>query len=479
MTILDALAARARSMRPADLPADVLALGRLQLVAALGAARASGAHPGPTLAARLSAAAARHAWDDPVLAGRVGLVAPHVVWALGRDRTLDELATALVVANEVGGRIGLAILFGPRAGHADTHAATAAGAAAAAWLRGDDATTFARAVAGAIISGRHVPLRDADGPALAIEASLAAERASGGPTDLLDPGGSWWAPRTRRPLHGAFAGLGEVWLTRTLLVRAFPGLVWGATALESVDEILRRHVKAADKRLRADQVERVELRVNAHTWAMHRAAGADLASALPRSIAVLVARHSLSPADLAPAALAERATEIDALAARVTVEHDWGLTLAAHERLARALGPLFGGWSSARDARRGLELDGGLPPFSIDDLPRIVRARPDRVAAALRVRPGDLTACDLDAFRWALPVEVRVHTTRGGSWPERRSLPLGTGAEAEARLIAPSGREALALARFDDATRPAARAALDAPGASIAADVLGPLAEPS
>jgi hypothetical protein len=504
MSTLTTLAAWVRSLTPDAVPSDVRLRAREQLVAAAGAVRATARARPAELDGRIGVAwvpgapagaatawaglVARHAWDDPVLAGRVGLGAPMAAWsaACAASADLEALETAQIVANEVGGRVGLALLFGPRATHTDTFAACAGGAAAVAWLRGASADGIADAVAAALQAARRwsltelaadasLPGRQAAQAALSAGAAdpSAARRTGHGNHALLDPASPFWSRLTPHPLHGALGGTGRAWLTRTLLVRAHPGLLVGAVAVEAIQEVLRRHVKAADKRLRADQVERIEVRVGAQAHAAEVAAlalagGSDIgvAASVARSVGVLVAHHALEPSVLggahAPMAdggpsSAERAAEAEAVASRVQIVHDWGLTVRAHEKMAQVLAPLLGGPGALR--RAPALFDDGLPPFAAQDVAAALRARPDRLLRTLRTPAGDLGAVDLSTFQWHAPVEVKLYTTRGGWWPERRALPLGNGDD----------RSALALSRFEDEARPRAAEALSAVGSTTAA----------
>ncbi len=485
------LAQWARGLRASDIPADVLRLARLQHLGAAGAARASFATPaGAALAANLPAgdapivgggtaspvaAASLHAgltslyeYDDYLLAGRASLAAVPAVWASAAGHSVEDLLVATVIGNEIGGRIGLALLLGPRHTRTDTFVTAAAGAAAAAWLAGADADTIARAVSIALQQGKRLTPADSAANPAAVGAGAArtAMEAVGrarteGSLDLLDEGSSFYGPLSQTPLHGAYGGLGRAWLTRTLVIKPEAVMAWGGVAIQGVHEILKRHVKASDKRLRAEQVERIEVRVGLLPWAMdHVAAGADshspvaLAWSLKRAIGVLVARHDLRPADLTPEALAEKAADIEHVVSRVEVVHDWALSVSTVEGFTRVLGPLFAGLSpmQLRHVLSRLKEAGGWPEWHRADLWPLVRARPDRVVRNLQAADGDLGDIDLASFRWQLPIEVKLYTTRGGWWPERRALPSGsvTTGDIEAVALAKhGGADASALAGVD------------------------------
>ncbi len=484
------LARWARALRPSDVPDDVWRIVRLQHVGAAGAARASFATPAgaalvsglargeaptvgggsaaPRAAAELHAGlAALHEYDDYLLAGRSGLGAVPAAWALAGGHTVDDLLLATLIGNEIGGRVGLALLLGPRHTRTDTFVPAAAAAASAAWLAGLDAEGIARAVGAALERGERLTPSDtsADPAAPGARAARAAFDAldGGGRIDLLDEGSSFYGPLSQQPLHGAYGGLGKAWLTRTLVIKPEAVMAWAGVAVEGVAEILKRHVKAADKRLRAEQVEKIEVRAGLLPWAMDKA-GADvdtrspvaLAWSLKRAIGVLVARHDLTPADLTPDALAEKAGDIEHVASRVEVVHDWALTFGTVERFTRTLGPLFARLSplQLRQVRTRLKEAGGWPQWHRQDLWPIVRARPDRIVRNLQTRQGDLGDVDLDAFRWQIPVEIKLYTTRGGWWPERRALPRGSAATGDIEAVALAkhgGPDAAALAAYDGA----------------------------
>jgi 2-methylcitrate dehydratase PrpD len=492
MSIVEDLARWARAVRPEVIPADVLDIARLQHIAGAGATRqvaatatgrsfvtglpAGGAALASGGTASAEEAAAAHAgllalyeFDDFLLAGRTGLGALPTTWALAGGHTLADLLAATVVGNEVGGRVGLACLLGPRADRATTAPAGVAAAVAAAWLEGRDEAGMASAIALALKSPVEFPARElgadqgaADLGAVPVRNAWRARsgRAGREELDALEPGSGWW-DRAWSPLPGAFAGLGSTWLTRTLVLKKHPLAVWATQAVQAVDEILRRHVRAAEKRLRADQIERVDIRVPLPAWAMEVASdpntvfgGAAVSWNIRKAVGVLISTHELTPGWLEPGALGAREADARAVADRVVVSHDWKLTLGAAEGMGGALSPVLcsvGARQAVGMARR-MRGSGHLPPVRAADLAPALGARPDRVLRALRRSCGDLAGVDTATFRWHLPVEVKLYTTRGGWWPERRSLPLGslaTGDQEQVALdkhaVTPGGADAAAL----------------------------------
>ena len=414
-------------------PDDVLRIARLQHLAAAGAVRRCGGRVSGG-ASEAAGVLARWEWDDFLLTGRTGLGALPAVWARAPGHTVNELLLATVIGNEIGGRVGLTALFGPRADGSDARPVAAA-AAAAAWLDGLDADAIAGAVAAAV-EGSHIhPFAERVGnpDAFGRDTVAQAVTARGGDPTVLDRLDAW------TPLSGADAGLGVAWLTHTLVLKAQPGSAWTGVAVEAVGEILDRHVRAAEKRLRCDQVERVEISVGTLPAALERASdaieGLDpfvLGASIKRSVGALVAFHELTPEVLAD--VGEKAADIEGVASRIELLHDWKSTLGTVESLAPIVGPL--GVRPFATARR-LRAEGMLPGL---DIRALIAGRADRVLRALRAGGPALSGDAVDAFRWRLPVAVKLYTTRGGWWPERRSAPRGT--------VGGGDMEAVARARF-------------------------------
>jgi hypothetical protein len=218
-----------------------------------------------------------------------------------------------------------------------------------------------------------------------------------------------------------------------------------------VAEILKRHVKAAEKRLRFDQVERIVIRVPTAAAGLGVRGALEPASipwSLPNLIGVLVVQHSLGAADLTPDVLARRTEAITHVADRVEWVVDRALSARALDAQLAVLGPLVGdvGW---RDARTVLSrtLTGERKPGRPDRRRLKTWAGLVQRLWSQRGRVGDLTSVDIASWQLHIPVEVEVYTTRGGRWPERRVLPEGgPGASWAAQVQA-------IVERFDAADR--------------------------
>lgn len=442
------LAHWAASLEAEQVPADVLQLARVQHVAAAGTVRAARATAGgQACVARAEAGAAHSALlaytnlDDYLLAARAGLGAVPAAWA-GAAGTLAEWLAHTVVANEVAGRVGLALALRHRPDRVDHRGPAVASAVVRARLAGASPAGMLRAIAGAVttVDGSDVPAAaGVDGAcALARAVHTTPDREGDDLAQLAGEG---------PVLASALGALGSRWLTRTLTVKRWPSTPWGEVAIEGVNVILERHLRAAEKRLRTDQVDRIEIRTAFGPPATEAAASsidgaASAAWSIVGAVGLLVAHHELTPALLEPGASGDKEPDMREMLARVAVLHDWRLSVREARATAGALGPVLGEAGVRAVVASAQKLLIGRPPAA--ELLPILRERPWEVPGSLR-RGGGLDDVDVDGYAHHFPVEVKLYTTRGGWWPERRSRPVGQGAGARAVAAARYGAGAEAL----------------------------------
>lgn len=457
----------------ADAPPPVLERVRLQQLGIVGAIRAADQHPfaaalrgaggsrggaalvgGKTAprrdAVRLHVALAgwlEHA--DHLVAGSPGPAAVPVVLAHARGHSLAELERALLAAQEVAGRFALSLLLAPAQPGMRPVVAAIASATAAGLLEGLSPRQLAHAIA---LAGQaaprctlpeqlegHAGLAAAAGAVAGLDAVALAKSGVSGPLGSFDDHDGLVAGASPAPLRAAFTGLGRAWLTQTLCFQLHPGAPGLQAPLQAVQEILARHVKAADKRLRADQVDRIEVQLTAPAWwAQQRArrlpgtAPTGLVHRLPEAIGLLVAHHELGPDMYRADALEPRWDALAQVAGRVVIGHAWDRSLDLLDHFVDVLGPLFAGLTAAEldaaSAAMTASCGGARLPRPTDPglLLRLARTRPERLRATLRYQTGDLADARLDQLQVRLGADVRVRTTRGGSWPEHRDLAEGS-----------------------------------------------------
>jgi hypothetical protein len=137
-----------------------------------------------------------------------------------------------------------------------------------------------------------------------------------------------------------------------------------------------------------------------------------------RSIAVALVAGRLTHEEVSERWLGERAAEIEPLAARVRVRHDWDATLET------ARGPVDGG-ASLRDVplsawprvlRRMRELHMDEASFTRDDLRELVRRpalRRELLGVLRSGRRGGIAALDTGAMRLPFPCRLRIRLRSG------------------------------------------------------------------
>jgi len=419
-------------------------------LACVRAARTSGARrgastlPGGRTTSRrdavrlLATALTAQEYDDFLLGGHTGSAVAAVSWALAKRHTIDEVVAATVVGNELGARIGASALLSPSCRQSSV--SSLAAAATASRLLGLDARATAHALALALVGPRrlseHALMGNAEqrGTHLALpildgfDAAVLAAGGATGPLDLLDARHGYYGEHDL-PLRAAFSGLGQCWLTRTLTYKPLPGCAWLQVPLQATREILARHVKAADKRLRAKQVLRVELALPAPAVGLEvraaRLAKGSLLFGVRRAIGALCVAYELGSEQLTPAWQAEHRDAVERIAASIEVRHDWQMSVDLAEQLLTVGAPLLAGVTMA-ELRRAAQRQLGPSSLTLPagtELLALARTRPDRVLADLGRSSGDLADFDADAWRFRLGVHMKLFTTRGGWWPERRDTP--------------------------------------------------------
>lgn len=228
--------------------------------------------------------------------------------------------------------------------------------------------------------------------------------------------------RPELPALAEVGPVGQVWLLRALWLPAAPGTWAVKAAVTGVGAVLHRHLKAAERRLRADQVERVEVRLGAVSWPGCAPDEPWTAQAtwrsVPRAVAVLVLTHAFTPELLADGLLERERERLDALAAKVVVRPDPTRSVRELCRLVDLCG------REALDlATLGASLRDGASPRALGEL-------------ALTWAAATKGPLDTRAWRYPAGADVRVYTTRGGSWPEHAEVPDGAPGTPADRLEA-------------------------------------------
>lgn len=375
--LTEEIARWAVGLRYEDVPAPVLDRARLQIASVLGAVFAGSA----TVAhARLREAARRwgsgddahilpsgpraplHAacylnaaasvaldYDDYLFAGHTGHSSVLGALAVGETTKASgcDVLAAQVAANEVGGRLGASLLFGPHNGQMWACIHALSGAVVAGRLLGLDAERMRHAI-GLALAQPPYPLAPAffgpDSKALLasgplVEGVRAAECAAAGMTgaeDILGDPKGLLASFSEHGLPFAFSGLGSAWVTESLAYKLYPGCAYVDTPVDALERIREDFRAQTGRALSCEDVGSIRVEATLFTWGMeqmsapYRSAGplraADVNFSVALSFGTLLAAGELSAATLSAEALERRRELILAVAARVSVEHDGALT---------------------------------------------------------------------------------------------------------------------------------------------------------
>jgi len=355
------IAAWALQLTPGDVPDDVFDLSRLQLMSVLAATRCG---ERSTAGKKVAAACAswspygdvfeRLAWsiahdfDDYLFAGHTGHSAVWVALLEGADSRGQDVLTAQVVGNELGGRFGAALLLGPHNGQMWAYIHTLIACCVAGRLRRVDHKTLVNAL-GIGLAMPHYPLLPgfmgpdsklvtAAFPAVqGLQALDLAQQGLTGPPDILGGRDGLLKSIGRFPRRSAFARLGDLWLSRTLCVKLYPGCAYIDTP---VDIVRAMELKAAD-------VRQLELRASPVTLAMERYSARHRRPGIPEpvtvnfsarlSLAIALLDGDISPEALEPDALEARWDDIKDVMHRIKLRSDLQGSLRSLRGAARLL----------------------------------------------------------------------------------------------------------------------------------------------
>jgi hypothetical protein len=202
--------------------------------------------------------------------------------------------------------------------------------------------------------------------------------------------------------------LNDVWFWDTVRVSDVLGPRLALTAIQSVQEILQRHIKAAAKRLRWQQVDQVIIE-GPSALLNHQ-------SEVRYLIAAYVVHHDWSDEIYDSVWIQDNIEALRAVMGRVEFRKTCEMTSQRWTTLLRDVPNLFTGITQNQMTQAtGLE-------FSRWPL-QSAAERELHLAMREASSKGPLFAPDaFTNIQENIPVHVRLMTTRGGAWPERRTL---------------------------------------------------------
>jgi 2-methylcitrate dehydratase PrpD len=193
-------------------------------------------------------------YDDYLFAGHTGHSAVLVTLALAEKYGVSgkEFLTAQTVANEVGGRVGASVLFGPHNGQMWSFLHLVGAALVTSRVMGLDAAQMRSAIGLALLQPNY-PLSPgffgsegkvllAAAPAqFGVQAAQLAASGLRGRDDVIEHEQGFASKFAHEPLMGAYEGFGKVWLTETLSFKIYPGCAYIDTIIDGVLTLSRQH----------------------------------------------------------------------------------------------------------------------------------------------------------------------------------------------------------------------------------------------
>jgi 2-methylcitrate dehydratase PrpD len=276
-------------------------------------------------------------YDDYLFAGHTGHSA--VLASLAAAETLGlsgpELIALQVIANEIEGRIGASVLFGPLNGQLWSFIHAAGAAAVYARALGFDAEDVESALGIALLQppmplmrgffGSEAKALLASMPAAhGIEAVELVRAGLPGAREILDGPQGFVARFTPRPIAGAFTGLGSTWLSDTLCFKPYPGCAYIDTLVDASLEIAEEFLPDPQ------QIDRIEIAASILTLGMDALSKPHLRGpesdpvtlnfSVPYNAAIALVDRELTPRQLSPERIGDR--RVWELASRVVLRHD-------------------------------------------------------------------------------------------------------------------------------------------------------------
>ncbi len=305
---------------------------------------ATGKKLGPVDAAYANAAASMaHDFDDVVWMGHTchSAVFASLAVAEHEDRDVSELLHAIVLGNEIGGRLGAACFLGPLNGQMWTFVHLVAAAAATSKLLRLDAEKTSHALAIALAQPPFAlqpaflaptsKLLSASTPiAIGIRAAYLAREGMTGALDILEDKRGFFRRFSYHAMPEMLGELGSFWVTDTLEIKTWPGCHYFQTAFDAIAAIrARRTIEPAQ--IKRVVIDTTKLACEATRFARDyvpegavEAVNANFDVAL--SAAILLYAGRLGVRELEPAWLEANAAAISGLRSKIDVRHDPALS---------------------------------------------------------------------------------------------------------------------------------------------------------
>ncbi len=405
-------------------------------------------------------------YDDYLFLGHSGHSAVGTALTLGEHlgRSPEEILIAQVIANEVEGRLGAAMVLGPRNGQMWSYIHHLGGACAAARLLGLNAYQAEQAIAISLYQpnltlfpgfmGGQSKVTTASTPALSgVRAAFLAQAGMRGASGIIEGPQGFLEEFAFAPSPFWFTGWGRAWVTESLAFKPYPGCAYIDTTIDALLAILAEYREHQGTALEPEQVASIRVKASILTLEMNEQAlknpGDDplapvnINFSIPKSAALALLDGNLTGASFAAERFQRDRERILSLASKVTLEHDWALSAdvvrgtdacvdyaAAFDQytLRELMAIVKGLRSQAGDlSLKGMGAAGEHIPARVKEgMKRVMKSK---LRHPLAKQTGhytyDLGDHDFNLFRMPFAADVTLTTRDGESYHALRDIPRG------------------------------------------------------
>ena len=265
--------------------------------------------------------------------------------AEAEGKTAQDMIAAVVIANEIGGRIGGSTFFGPLNGQMWTFIHLVGAAAATAHLLGLDAEASTHALA---ISLSQPPfalqpafftptskfLAASVPTQIGVQAAYYARAGMTGAVNILEDHKGFWKWFAFRPLPGVLADLGTWWAMQTLAIKEYPACNYFQTACTAIERACAARWPATPEEVEHLTIHTNKLGFEATRFAREYAGGTEplltplgVGFDVALTASVLLHARRLTGDECEPEWLRANAEPLRRWYKRIKVVHDPSLTL--------------------------------------------------------------------------------------------------------------------------------------------------------
>lgn len=371
-----------------------------------------------------------HDYDDYLFMGHTGHSSLYSSLALleGENGAGKELLRAMVICNELEGRLGASVLIGPHNGQMWGFIHQAGSAVLTALLRGGGKENISRALLfslylppypleGGFMGGDSKYLTASQPSCAGVLSGLLALEKTNSTHNILFGDEGFYRKFSYIPLTEMLSGWGKVWLTETISFKPYPGCAYIQTALECLMEILSK------EKFEIEDVDEINVRASLPTVLMekmserHRGDNSlpvNVHFSVPLSVAVTLLNGNPWGNAMSRDFLIKNREKIMEISKKIKVSHCWkhteklimgiknGIDLFSVLR-GKGIIKTISGLKKFSKGREWLKMLRGIGEFSLKEI----------ITGGKRWRKFDLEKAEPEKIAFLFPASVEIKLKSG------------------------------------------------------------------